>query len=70
MDIELAQVLEENAKLKKALTNLVYVVRLGKNELATERMLSEAEQLLDGSKINPDNRYEITEKGKEYLSSH
>jgi predicted transcriptional regulator len=70
MDIELAQVLEENAKLKKALTNLVYVVRLGKNELATERMLEEAEQLLDGSKINPDNRYEITEKGKEYLSSH
>lgn len=70
MDIELAQVLEENAKLKKALTNLVYVVRLGKNELATERMLTEAEQLLDGSKINPDNRYEITEKGKEYLSSH
>ena len=70
MDIELAQVLEENAKLKKALTNLVYVVRLGKNELATERMLVEAEQLLDGSKINPDDRYEITEKGKEYLSSH
>jgi predicted transcriptional regulator len=70
MDIELAQVLEENAKLKKALTNLVYVVRLGKNELATERMLEEAEQLLDGSKINPDDRYEITEKGKEYLSSH
>lgn len=70
MDIELAQALEENAKLKKALTNLVYVVRLGKNELATERMLAEAEQLLDGSKINPDDRYEITEKGKEYLSSH
>lgn len=70
MDIELAQVLEENAKLKKTLTNLVYVVRLGKNELATERMLVEAEQLLDGSKINPDNRYEITEKGKEYLSSY
>lgn len=70
MDIELAQVLEENAKLKKALTNLVYVVRLGKNELATERMLTEAEQLLDGPKINPDDRYEITEKGKEYLSSH
>ena len=70
MDIELAQVLEENSKLKKVLTNLVYVVRLGKNELATERMLEEAEQLLDGSKINPDNRYEITEKGKEYLSSH
>lgn len=70
MDIELAQVLEENAKLKKALTNLVYVVRIGKNELATERILSEAEQLLDGSKINPDDRYEITEKGKEYLRSH
>ena len=70
MDIELAQALEENAKLKKALANLVYVVRLGKNELATERMLAEAEQLLDGSKINPDDRYEITEKGKEYLSSH
>ena len=70
MDIELALVLEENSKLKKALTNLVYVVRLGKNELATERMLSEAEQLLDGSKINPDDRYEITEKGKEYLRSH
>ena len=70
MDIELAQVLEENSKLKRVLTNLVYVVRLGKNELATERMLEEAEQLLDGSEINPDNRYEITEKGKEYLSSH
>lgn len=70
MDIELALALEENAKLKKALTNLVYVVRLGKNELATERMLVEAEQLLDGSKINPDDRYEITEKGKEYISSH
>ena len=70
MDIELAQVLEENSKLKRVLTNLVYVVRLGKNELATERMLEKAEQLLDGSKINPDNRYEVTEKGKEYLSSH
>lgn len=70
MDIELAQALEENAKLKKALNNLVYVVRLGKNELATERMLAEAEQLLNSSKINPDNRYEITKKGKEYLSSH
>lgn len=70
MDIELAQVLEENAKLKKALANLVYVVRLGKNGLATGRMLEEAEQLLDGSKINPDDRYEVTEKGKEYLSSH
>ena len=70
MDIELAQALEENAKLKKALSNLVYVVKLGKNELATARMVAEAEQLLDGSKINPDDRFEVTEKGKEYLSSH
>lgn len=70
MDIELAQALEENAKLKKALSSLVYVVRLGKNELAARRMLAEAKQLLDGSKINPDDRYEITEKGKDYLRSH
>lgn len=70
MDIELAQALEENAKLKKALSGLVYVVRLGKNELAARRMLAEAKQLLDGSKINPDDRYDITEKGKEYLRSH
>jgi hypothetical protein len=70
MDIELAQALEENTKLKKALSNLVYVVKLGKNELATARILGEAEQLLEDLKINPDDRYEITEKGKEYLSSH
>ena len=70
MDIELAQALEENTKLKKALSNLVYIVKLGKNELATARILGEAEQLLEDMKINPDNRFEITEKGKEYLSSH
>ena len=70
MDIELAQALEENTKLKKALSNLVYVVKLGKNELATARILGEAEQLLEDLKINPDDRFEVTEKGKEYLRSH
>jgi hypothetical protein len=70
MDIELAQALEENTKLKKALSNLVYVVKLGKNELATARILGEAEQLLEDLKINPNARFEVTEKGKEYLSNH
>lgn len=70
MDIELAQALEENEKLKKALKNLVYVVKLGKNELATARILGEAEQLLEDLKINPNDRFEVTKKGKEYLNSH
>lgn len=70
MDIELAQALEENTKLKKALSNLVYVVKLGKNELATARILAEAEQLLEELKVNPNARFEVTEKGKEYLRSH
>jgi hypothetical protein len=70
MDIELAQALEEIGKLKRALSNLVYVVKLGKNELATARILGEAEQLLEDLKINPNERFEVTEKGKEYLRSH
>lgn len=34
------------SKLKKALHDLVYVTKLGKNELATARIVSEAEELL------------------------
>ena len=69
MDIELAQALEENAKLKMALSNLVYVVKLGKNELATARILDKAEQLLEDLKINPNERFEVTEKDNDLYGS-
>lgn len=73
MDIELAQALEENAELKDQLTkakellnrfietsNPIYF------EEDRQKVKVEAEQFL----IEPDDRFEVTEKGKEYLNSH
>ena len=100
MDIELAQALEENAKLKnenkklndkmnEILTkdfvedvsvSLEYADKLSAAKELIRKMLyeyqrlclikketiAEAEQFL----IEPDDRFEVTEKGKEYLRSH
>lgn len=93
MDIELAQALEENAKLKKKMNEILtkdfvedvsvsleYADKLSAAKELIKKMLyeyqrlclikketiAEAEQFL----IEPNDRFEVTEKGKEYLSSH
>lgn len=76
MDIELAQALEENAKLKNENTELKELLkqfipyRQVINSVAFKDLAEQAEQLLSALKIEPDDRFEVTEKGKEYLSSH
>lgn len=61
--------LKEKEKLVSVVQTWNKAFECGVN-YAKKSACKEAEQLLDGSKINPDNRYEITEKGKEYLNSH
>lgn len=45
-------ILAERNKAMKHLKDLVYVVELGKNELATARILAEAEQFLRDSEVD------------------
>ena len=93
MDIELAQGLEENAKLREKINEILtkdfvedvsvsleYADKLSAAKELIRKMLyeyqrlclikketiAEAEQFL----IEPNERFEVTEKGKEYLSSH
>lgn len=70
MDIELAQALEENADAKKLLRRLKSLIEdvCDINYLSKEncKLLVEVERFL----IGPDDRFEVTEKGKEYLRSH
>jgi len=105
MDIELAQALEENAKLKNENEKLkekineiltkdfvedvsVSLEYAGKLSAAKELLkqfipyrqvidsvkfkdlAEQAELFLDESCMTPNDSFEVTEKGKEYLSSH
>jgi len=76
MDIELAQALEENADLKDENTELKELLkqfipyRQVINSVAFKELAERAENLLESLKINPEDRFEVTEEGKEYLSSH
>ena len=70
MDIELAQALKEIADAKKLLRRLKSLIEdvCDINYLSKEncKLLVETEQFL----IDPDDRFEVTEEGKAYLSSH
>lgn len=76
MDIELAQALEENAKLKnenaelKELLQQFIPYRQVINSVTFKDLAEQVEQLLSALKIEPDDMFEVTENGKEYLSSH
>ena len=64
MDIELAQALKETTDAKKLIRKMLYEYQ--RLCLIKKETIAEAEQFL----IEPNDRFEITEKGKEYLSSH
>jgi hypothetical protein len=64
MDIELAQALEEIAYAKELLTRFVMASVYFNGKEAD--LVEEAVQFL----IEPNDRFEVTKKGKEYLSSH
>jgi hypothetical protein len=64
MDIELAKALEETADAKELIKKMLYEYQ--RLCLIKKETIAEAEQFL----IEPNDRFEVTEKGKEYLSSH
>jgi hypothetical protein len=64
MDIELAQALKETADAKELIKKMLYEYQ--RLCLIKKETIAEAEQFL----IEPNDRFEVTEKGKEYLSSH
>lgn len=64
MDIELAQALEETADAKKLIKKMLHECK--NLRFITTETIAEAEQFL----IEPNDRFEVTEKGKEYLRSH
>ena len=64
MDIELAKALKEIAVAKKIVTKMLYEYQ--RLCLIKKETIAEAEQFL----IEPDKRFEVTKKGKEYLSNH
>jgi len=64
MDIELAQALEEIADTKELIRKMLYEYQ--RLCLIKKETIAEAELFL----INPDDRFEVTKKGKEYLRSH
>ena len=64
MDIELAQALEEIADAKELIKKMLYEYQ--RLCLIKKETIAEVEQFL----IEPDDRFEVTKKGKEYLSSH
>lgn len=68
MDIELAQALKEVADAKEIIKKMLYEYQ--RLCLIKKETIAEAEELLEGLKVNPDDRFEVTEKGKEYLRSH
>jgi hypothetical protein len=60
-NIEMHEELEEAKKLlQKCYDNYIYL----------QPLRSEIEQFLNRQEVKPSDRFEITEKGKEYLSSH
>jgi regulator of replication initiation timing len=76
MDIELAQALEENADLKDENTELKELLkqfipyRRVIDSVVFKELAERAENLLESLEINPEDRFEVTEEGKEYLRSH
>lgn len=64
MDIELAQALKETADAKELIRKMLYEYQ--RLCLIKKETIAEAEQFL----IEPNDRFEVTKKGKEYLSSH
>ena len=64
MDIELAQALKETADAKELIRKMLYEYQ--RLCLINKETIAEAEQFL----IEPNDRFEVTEKGKEYLRSH
>ena len=64
MDIELAQALKEIAEVKELIRKMLYEYQ--RLCLIKKETIAEAEKFL----IEPNDRFEVTEKGKEYLSCH
>lgn len=64
MDIELAQALKEIADVKELIRKMIYEYQ--RLCLIKKETIAEAEKFL----IEPNNRFEVTKKGKEYLSCH
>ena len=64
MDIELAQALKEIADVKELIRKMLYEYQ--RLCLIKKETIVEAEKFL----IEPNDRFEVTEKGKEYLSCH
>ncbi len=64
MDIELAQALKETADAKELIKKMLYEYQ--RLCLIKKETIAEAEQFL----IEPNDRFEVTKKGKEYLNSH
>lgn len=64
MDIELAKALKEIADVKELIRKMLYEYQC--LCLIKKETIAEAEQFL----IEPNNRFEVTKKGKEYLRSH
>ena len=64
MDIELAKALKEIADVKELIRKMIYEYQ--RLCLIKKETIAEAEKFL----IEPNNRFEVTEKGKEYLRSH
>ena len=64
MDIELAQALKEIAEVKELIRKMLYEYQ--RLCLIKKETIAEAEKFL----IEPNDRFEVTEKGKEYLRCH
>ena len=64
MDIELAQALKEIAEVKELIRKMIYEYQ--RLCLIKKETIAEAEKFL----IEPNDRFEVTKKGKEYLRSH
>ena len=64
MDIELAQALKEIADVKELIKKMLYEYQ--RLCLIKKETIAEAEKFL----IEPNDRFEVTKKGKEYLSCH
>ena len=64
MDIELAQALKEIAEVKELIRKMIYEYQ--RLCLIKKETIAEAEKFL----IEPNDRFEVTEKGKDYLSCH
>ena len=64
MDIELAQALKEIAEVKELIRKMIYEYQ--RLCLIKKETIAEAEKFL----IEPNDRFEVTGRGKEYLSCH